>query len=252
VGGRRLLLERTEGAPPAKWVRYRPTLAGPFQLTPEENEATRGQPYLRIRPEPWIGKPRLTRYKITWIFHNDKTFVYDPKRIDSLAVPEDEHLIPLAQGGSQRLAAARAVEIEAQMVLPGAWEMQTLPAVGKLRGKKLPAGKVEVNVQEARWINDSYIVEVGVDGHAVPSHSLTLLDAKDERLLADSLETQPRNGGVAVRLGFLRSKVKGDPAKFPLVLEVPGGEEPHVVRARVGVTPLRPAAPAGKGKKEGR
>src|SRR5262245_3085329 len=103
VGGRRLLLEREE-AGLAKSVRYRPTVAGPFQLIPEENEATRGQPCLRIRPEPWLGKPRLTRYKITWTFHNDKTSIYDPKRIDTLPVPEDEHLIPLAQGGSQRLA----------------------------------------------------------------------------------------------------------------------------------------------------
>jgi hypothetical protein len=253
VGGRRIVLDR-EGAQPPGAVRYRPTIAGPFQLTPEENEPVRGQAFLRIRPEPWIGKPRLVRYKVSWTFHNEKTFVYDPKRIDSLALPEDEHLIPLAQAGSLRLAAARAVEVEAQLVLPAAWEAQTLPAVGKLRGKKVPVGKVEVTVQEARWINDSYVVEVQVDGHAVPSHALTLLDGKGERLGSDSQQIHARNGGIGVRLGFPRSKVKGDPKQFPLVLEVPTSEETHMLRARVAVAPLAPPAATGKSvsKKEGR
>jgi len=244
--GARTVVFAEELKQPDQSIFFRPTVEGAFLLTPILRAPMKNRPNLLIRPEPWIGKPRLVGCRATWIFQKGRPFPFEPKRDDAGYLPqgEDELEIPLARDGSNPLRTAKAIDFEAELMIPLAWETKILPPVGGLIGKKLAVGKLQVEVLEAKWDKKDFRLKARVSNFAIPRTSLTLLDAGDRRLEhGDTGANYRLPHEVEFSFSFRPAEVRGDPLTYRLVLDAPMREAPHKLKATIVVAELKAHPP---------
>jgi hypothetical protein len=228
-----------------------PVISGAFFLTPRYDSFFK-KFTIALRPEPFLGIPRLVQGRVLWMSGNRKGEIIELEKesaVVNIHTGELDLKVPLPEtAGSERGKAGRfpikgKLQLEAELSLPGSWRETKLPSLGvllkKTRVKPVQVGNLQLRVTGVKkqrpllnfpGLPDEISVDLEIKGGDISPKDVNLVDGKGKRIKSNGHFMTGRNP-VQLSRTYFQNELSGDPLSHFLTIRTSSSSCSYTLKA---------------------